>query len=58
MSDRSASVKRVTVIGCVIKIDKLPFEIVRLCLKEFSIIPPRIKARINGAAGNENRRIM
>jgi hypothetical protein len=39
------------------KIDILPFEIVNDCRSDCSIIPPRIKARINGGAGNENNLI-
>lgn len=44
----------VSAIGLSRKIAILPFEIVNVCLKACSIIPPRIKARINGGAGNEN----
>lgn len=44
----------VNAIGLSIKIARLPFEIVNVCLKACSIIPPRMKARMNGAAGNEN----
>lgn len=35
------------------KMDKLPSEMVNVCLNACSIIPPKIKAKINGAAGNE-----
>ena len=44
----------VSAIGLSKKMPRLPFEIVSVCLKACSIIPPRIKARINGAAGKEN----
>ncbi len=51
MKERNAIASSVAEIGFCTKINKLPSDIVRACLRERSIIPPRMKARSMGAAG-------